>query len=509
MTQLGAESFAIDDRPYSFDECHTPPPSQKTPSGLFPSWPGLYASIDIDFLETARGEKDSYLATLPPPPQTHSSFEEAKADWIRQNEIDRAAFLNSGGVEDPGAWFQEWQINGGPRWAIVGHTFYSMADRPTVTQIKNSGFTFGLPTEKRSSSFQLWWAVDTYNYCVAKHGFNHYELDGPLKQNHYNSASLSLMLIDGSTGFPVQIYDPKEQRWREYYIKDQPFESAPERSRYLPYLILKIGERPNRIQVEESFYGPIPMIELPKAVAAQALAESGLFKEKTEYIKIGDEVQGTGVFDLKTVLSSEDISSLKQFLTLVPRQYLREWFLQKVFPSLPEEYVWLWTDAAGRLYDPTYNVWRHKKKYEDLVWASFVDLFNEANLEYINKNKLDPWDWEQEKLESFYLSKDQAAMAQVAADIDNFSDAALEQDPKAKAIMEQFASLPKLGDTGLEINRQFAVKELLKRKDYETAQAVVDVFRFINESELADAAKAPIPFDVQMPDGQTIFKTKE
>lgn len=246
--------------------------------------------------------------------------------------------------------------------------------------------------------------------------------------------------------------------------------------------------------------------DIPKSTAAEAIAATGLFKEKTEYILIGDEVKGSGVFDLRTVLSPEDVAAIKQFLTLTPRQYLREWFLQKVWPSLPEKYLWLFSDH-GRYYEPVYNVWRQKKEYEDLVWASFVELFNEANLEYVNKHQLDPWDWEQEKLESFYLSKDKAAIQEISQEIDKLSDAGLEADPKAREIMEQFASLPKLGDTGLEINRQFALKELLKKRDYEAAQAIVDVFRFINESELGQVAKEPIPFDIVTDSGATIQKT--
>lgn len=241
----------------------------------------------------------------------------------------------------------------------------------------------------------------------------------------------------------------------------------------------------------------------------QTLKDSGMFKPKTSYLLIGDEpAGGAGVLDLKSFLPSADVESLKQFLTFMPRSIFREWFMTKVWPNLPQNYVWDYRTNTGLSED--YEVYgndrRFKKQFEDLLWASFIDLFNEANLSYVNQNQIEPWTWEQQKLEAYYVSQSNEAINAVESEFNSFLDVTLSLDPKAKEIMDAYESIPKLGDQGLEINRQNAVKELLKQKDYVLAQAIVDAYRYAQDTVLGPILTEPIPFDVTNEVGGAIVK---
>lgn len=268
------------------------------------------------------------------------------------------------------------------------------------------------------------------------------------------------------------------------------------------------------------FQMPVDMTEaigaFEKEQLAEQMATSGLFKAKSNYLQIGDEPNGnvaSGVFDLKGILSKEDFESLKQFLTLMPRSILYEWFKKKIWPDIPWDlyksdgptistaggYVY---GTAGEMYGDAHP----KKQFEDLIWGAFIDVFNEANLTYVTENNLAPWDWEAKKLEAYTLSKNQDALDSLESQFSEYEAVSLALDPKAKEIMEQYIKLPKVGDPGLEINRQNAVKQLLKMKAYAEAQAIVDAFRYASETVIGEAITQPIPFDIVSADNGPVVK---
>lgn len=261
-----------------------------------------------------------------------------------------------------------------------------------------------------------------------------------------------------------------------------------------------------------------PIVETQTLTAADAQAavvQSGLFKVRTEYIIVGDEPLDKtgglppGVFDLKSVLSAEDYDTLYKYLMMMPRSMLHEFFMKKVWPGIPWDQYANGTGPAPTnrpLTTTIYGESHYKKQYEDLVWGAFIDLFNQANLEYCNKNQMEPWAWEQQKTDGYYISSSQEALNDLAADIQNYQDVALALDPQAKLIMEAYVQLPRLGDLGLEINRQNAIKELLKKKDYLTAQAVVDAYRYAQDTVLGEQLTKPIPFDITAADGSLDVK---
>jgi hypothetical protein len=239
-----------------------------------------------------------------------------------------------------------------------------------------------------------------------------------------------------------------------------------------------------------------------QALSAE-LAATGLFKPKTEYLLIGDEPQGGfAVVDLASTLSADEVANLKKFLTFMPRSILKEWFMKVVWPKLPGQDF----ELGEPYFDEFYGVYRQKKRTEDMMWAAFIDLFNQANLAYVNEKQIEPWTWEQEKLESYLLSQNEDQLNELGIQIEREKDIDLGLDPKAVPIMEAYSALPKLGDLGLEINRQNSVKQLLIKKEYVLAQAIVDAYRYASETELGPILTEPLPFDVIV-NGTTIFKT--
>lgn len=75
---------------------------------------------------------------------------------------------------------------------------------------------------------------------------------------------------------------------------------------------------------------------------------------------------------------------------------------------------------------------------------------------------------------------------------------------KAQKLLLAYAELPRLGDLGLEISRQSAVNELIKKKQYDMVQAIIDAYRYAHQTEIGKALKEPIPFDIQDQSGRVV-----
>jgi len=219
------------------------------------------------------------------------------------------------------------------------------------------------------------------------------------------------------------------------------------------------------------------------------LNSSGYFKARTEYIKIGDEPKGARVVDITAQLSEDETSDLKELLKLMPRAILYDWFKKEIVPGLP---------GTASILDPSMDEYGRdlKKPMESMMWAGFIDLFNEANLEYVNDQQMAPWDWEAEKMRSYYLAQSEEATQTIKADFDKFASETYINNPEAARILKDFQRLPKLGDPGLEISRQIALNELLKAREFESAQTIVNAYRIANDTVLGEALKGPVPFQV-------------
>lgn len=340
-----------------------------------------------------------------------------------------------------------------------------------------------IPESYKQGPFYYAWGVNPYNYAIQPEEL---PKDGFIYDPTTDTWKGKLVVYKmSSMHVPVEVLNPTTNLW----VPNNGYLNGDARFRKYPFIVRATME---------------PDMTIDKV--ATELAASGLFKEKTQYITIGDEPQGgRGVVDLKASLDPENYSNLKRYLSMMPRQILREFFMTKIYPDLPWD---MWTKAdqgipsnARRVEDPIYGGFHYKKSFEDMVWAAFIDLFNEANLEYINKNRLDPWSWEEQKTEAYYVSTDSQALAELEQELEGFRNVSLGFDPKAKVILEQLTKLPKLGDIGFEINRQNAIKELLKMKEYDTAQAIVDAFRYASETELGETLSKPIPYDITTGDG--------
>lgn len=422
---------------------------------------------------------------------TDSSIADAKERWLQETILQDQAYIQeyddllaAGSISqydhdyavrpDSVIYYRK------PATAIVDNFFISSPGR-RVDRIPPFIPNAIMPGYVGSPPFTTYFGVDQINAKLSLDSIN-----------DIWSAPLKLFKVD-SNNVPVEILDELSNAWR----------------RYSEFLNLDNTQRLTEKPIfAQSYEGETPAAAITKEEVASAILSTGIFKEKTEYLIIGDEVQsGSGVLDLKTMLDVADYEALRKYLTMMPRELLRDFFMKKIYPSVP----WDWQDALYKngssmtdpvqIKDPIYGTYHYKKAFEDMVWAAFVDLFNEANLEYVNKEQMEPWAWEQKKTEAYYVSSSQEAINALEAEMSAYQDVALALDPQAKKIMEAYVLLPKIGDTGLEINRQNAVKELLKKKDYVTAQAVVDAFRYINDTEMGIALTHPIPYDITSADG--------
>lgn len=238
---------------------------------------------------------------------------------------------------------------------------------------------------------------------------------------------------------------------------------------------------------------------------ALTMANSGLFKDKTTYLTIGDEpYPGDGVIDFKSLISDNDYTTLRQYLTLMPRQLLWDFYMKNIWGGIPYSSGLGTEDTQGAYVTSIYGDSHLKKSYEDMVWAGLVDLFNSANLDYINANQITAQAWENQKTTAYYQGTSDESEAAVTAALEAAGDVSLSLDPKAMKIMNDFATLPKLGDPGFEVNRQNALKQLLLQKEYVVSQAIVDAYRYADDTIIGAALKVPIPVNLVGQDGTVL-----
>ena len=219
----------------------------------------------------------------------------------------------------------------------------------------------------------------------------------------------------------------------------------------------------------------------------------GLFKNQRNYMIVGDEPLPpsgsfyqervyTGDLKLSDLMSEDQTFKLKVLLAYIPRAYLKSWFDREFAPSIED------------------------KSHLDFVWGGILNLFNEANRNYSLSNNLSPYEWESQKLYSF---SEQTRKDSEKAIHDQFNslEAQKNLDPKAMKLLVAYSKLPRLGDIGLEINRQNAVNELLKMKEYDLVQAVIDAYRYAGQTELSSALTSKIPFDIKDESGREVKAT--
>ena len=259
--------------------------------------------------------------------------------------------------------------------------------------------------------------------------------------------------------------------------------------------------------------GPVPIFtnsltpSLSQEEAAQVssgVLSSGFFKTKTQYLVIGDEPSGgSGIVDLSKMLSLDQQDKFKTFLTFMPRQFLFDWFKKNVVPSFPGALAvgsakYMGLPAISSLYP---------NDFMDMVWAAFIDFFNSANLAYINSHQLSPWDWEQQKLTNFFISQNKDQLESLNKTFADYEKLNSDPDPKAKELMLRYSSLPPIGDPGLEISRQNAVKQLLLKKEYVVVEGIIDAFNYAQYTVLGESITRPIPFSIITDDGKQVLAT--
>lgn len=265
-----------------------------------------------------------------------------------------------------------------------------------------------------------------------------------------------------------------------------------------------------------------------QAQAADALTTNGVITEVTPYLIVGDEpdISLQNAIDLSTMLKPDDLTAIKSIFSQLPRAVLWQWFKDNVQNALPNGYT---VDKKGvptmtygpggiPLYSIRQNIYGEtpttRKLMQDETWSAFINLFNESNVEAIKvQMPFAPlssqtfWDWEAKKVEAFNAQVTSDEMKTLDTTMDSYIEAATPVDPEASYLMQQYALLPKIGDLGLEISRQNAIKELLKQKEYKAVEGIIDAYKYLHTTMLSDAVTSPIPFDIVSSDGSLVQKT--
>ena len=250
-------------------------------------------------------------------------------------------------------------------------------------------------------------------------------------------------------------------------------------------------------------FGPV-ISQKESQEAVMYLLNNG-FKKVTAYITIGDEPAGNFVTDFEKFIGQSEAKAFFELLQSMPRQYLRAWFMESIWPKL-EGGILPFKDAsdskAADLYGEKIG---GKKKDEDLVWGAVIDYFNRANLEYCNKFQVEPWAWEEEKMRLFLISQNRDELQKMEQEFDATVSALTSNESQKQKLIERYNRLPKSEDPGLEVTRQAAVNRLLDDGEFDIVAGIIDSYEAAAKSGLPIAAK--IEQDMKL-GNFTIKKTK-
>lgn len=234
--------------------------------------------------------------------------------------------------------------------------------------------------------------------------------------------------------------------------------------------------------------------------ATEALVNSGLFKLKTNYLFKADEPPGVAVLDLDRILKPDEVAPLREAFAFMPRDILRDFFNKEILgPATVAEA----DRVKGELQKAGIDISKVQVgtamidiaiTYDTLLWAGVIDLFNQVNLAYVTDNKLSPEAWEKEKMDAYLLSQDPKRLEAFNNLVTRQNE--LSSIPEAKAIIEEYVTLPPIADLSMEISRQNAIKQLLIQKEYVVAKAIIDVYRYAMETEVGAQLVKPLPFNV-------------
>jgi hypothetical protein len=283
-----------------------------------------------------------------------------------------------------------------------------------------------------------------------------------------------------------------------------------------------------------------PPISPAEAQAGINQLTTDLFTTFTEYLRWGDEPQILSlVVDFKKNLSSDLYSQLYNFLQLFPRQSLRDWFDANIVPNLPFDMIYqmgvggiavdqngnpiLQAGSAGYVAPPQTVAavppqdWEafgirgafeaNRKSCDPFIWAGFINVFNQANLDYCNKHQIAPWDWEDQKARLYLTAQNQNQMQQLQASFDAYRSTIFGSNPRAQDLINQYAALPKLGDLGLEVSRQAVFKKLLEEGEFDTAESIIVAYTQAQSTVLDAGLKSKIPVNVVTSSGRQVFAT--
>ena len=253
--------------------------------------------------------------------------------------------------------------------------------------------------------------------------------------------------------------------------------------------------------------------------AVDTLIASGKYKPKTEYLAPqGDEPVGVAALDLEAMIDKTQVEALKTALVNIPRSKLKEFFDKKIWVDIPT------AKTLPVVFDVKENPLKYYQKltrdpnilivnnvvvnisltHKDLLWGAIIELFNTVNLDFTLNNMISPESWEKQKLDAYTVSQNPQSLQKFKDAIQRSVD--VSKDPKAVPILEAYLKLAPLGDKGLEINRQNAIRQLLIQKEYESAQAVIDAYTYASQTMMSEALAKPLPYDVVSSSGQVMAK---
>lgn len=220
-------------------------------------------------------------------------------------------------------------------------------------------------------------------------------------------------------------------------------------------------------------------------------------KDFTEYLRIGDEPQtSVPTLDLSKYLEASTYQSIREAFRYLPRSELGSLIRDKILPMIQAglQTIKSVNSTTGSWIIVTTDTPAMMKK-------SFISLFNEVALTELNLRNIDNWTWEQIKMRALYQAKTDATVDQNSLAY-KLSATVVIKDPEMAMIdslNKQYASLPKLGNEGAELNRQAAIVGLMKKKEYSIVQQIINAYKNATPEELALLRQPPPDLSTYVP----------
>jgi len=217
------------------------------------------------------------------------------------------------------------------------------------------------------------------------------------------------------------------------------------------------------------------------------------------YIMAGDEPLSSSDQPITNFMSADALDGIKKVFLQIPRQLIRKWILDNIYPTMPHGFV---NVALGRQIlqggriipmiaksvadiEAGYNVVYVQYDPWPTIFRGLWDYYGNVNNDFCDANNITAWTWEFAKYKGWRNAyPDQDIPTVYGLDITH-----IEWQLKNTVINEYVKNLDPIADFNLEYNRELCIVKLIEKGEFLAAIGLIRSFNKIDPSYAEVLAK--------------------